>query len=38
MKKCPVCNSSKINKLLEGEEVIIVCSKCGYKNKNIYKY
>jgi len=31
MKKCPICNSSKINENEEGEKH---CEKCGYTHSN----
>ena len=31
--KCPRCNSSRINKEIVDDELIILCLKCGFINK-----
>ena len=33
MKKCPACNSTKIEKFIDGDFIVIACSGCGYQNK-----
>jgi len=37
IKHCPSCGSSKIERFRQGDEIIIACSKCGYKNKRQIK-
>lgn len=33
MRKCPRCNSTRINKEIVDDELIILCLKCGFVNK-----
>jgi len=35
IKKCPACNSSKVEEFMRDGEIIISCSKCGFINKRI---
>lgn len=34
MKKCPVCQSTKISEGIVNRELVFACKKCGYLNKN----
>ncbi len=33
MRKCSVCNSSRITKQVIDDEYVISCAKCGFVNK-----
>ena len=31
--KCPICKSKKYEKLIQEKQIMQVCRRCGYKNK-----
>lgn len=36
MKKCPICNSTRIIKGIIKNQKIFKCKKCGYNNEKTY--